>query len=195
MGRIRRTSAARSRGSSWIEAGVTWIDDRTIVFQAPDSTSGSPSCKPDGDPPGRGLRSNESAGVQQHVLRHPGLARQFGLHLPCPCPGIQQFSPEGALKALYEFRLHQQEKFLYICDTLHMWEWDIQVLDIHEGTKEDEEAACLGGRGATQPEFCGGPTGYRLMLKRQSAGSAMLAPAMVETGILMLAEACPDQPP
>jgi hypothetical protein len=24
-------------------------------------------------------------------------------------------------KALHEFRLHRQEKFLYICDTLHMW--------------------------------------------------------------------------
>jgi len=87
----------------------------------------------------------------------------------------------------------QQEKFLYICDTLHMWEWDIQVLDIYEGTKEDEVPACLGGRGATPPELCGGPTGYRLMLKRQNEGGAMLAPAMVETGILMLAEACPDQ--
>ena len=70
-----------------------------------------------------------------------------------------------------------------------------KFLDIHEGTKEDEEPACLGGRGATPPEFSGGPTGYRLMLKRQSEGSAMLAPALVETGILMLAEACPDQPP
>ena len=86
------------------------------------------------------------------------------------------------------------EKFLYICDTLHMWEWDIQVLDIHAGTKEDEAPACLGGRGATPPELCGGPTGYRLMLKRQDEGSAMLAPAMVQTGILILAEACPNQP-
>jgi hypothetical protein len=97
--------------------------------------------------------------------------------------------------ALHEFRLHRQEKFLYICDTLHMWEWDVQVLDIQEATKEDEEPAYMSGRGATPPEFCGGPTGYRLMLKRQSEGKAMLAPAMVEAGILMLAEACPDQAP
>ena len=27
-------------------------------------------------------------------------------------------------KALHEFQLHRQEKFLYVCDTLHMWEWD-----------------------------------------------------------------------
>jgi len=108
---------------------------------------------------------------------------------------FNSFRRKTRSSALHEFRLHRQEKFLYICDTLHMWGWDIQVLDIHEGTKEDEEPACLGGRGATPPEFCGGPTGYRLMLKRQSEGKAMLAPAMVETGILMLAEACPDQVP
>ena len=98
-------------------------------------------------------------------------------------------------KALHEFRLHRQEKLLYICDTLHMWEWDVQVLDIQEGTREDQKPACLGGRGATPPEFCGGPTGYRLMLKRQDEGNAMLAPTMVESGIQLLAKACPDQPP
>jgi hypothetical protein len=108
---------------------------------------------------------------------------------------FNSFRRKTRSKALHEFGLHRQEKFLYICDTLHMWEWDVQVLDIQEGTKEDEEPACMGGRGATQPEFCGGPTGYRLMLKRQSEGKAMLAPAMVEAGILMLAEACPDQAP
>src|ERR1035437_526422 len=107
---------------------------------------------------------------------------------------FNSFRRKTRSKALSEFGLHRQEKFLYICDTMHLWEWDIQVLDIHKGTKEEEEPACLGGRGATPPEFCGGPTGYRLMLKRQSEGSALLAPAMAETGILMLAEACPDQP-
>jgi hypothetical protein len=39
--------------------------------------------------------------------------------------------------ALHEFRLHLQEKFLYICDTLHMWEWDVRVLDIQNGTQDD----------------------------------------------------------
>jgi Plasmid pRiA4b ORF-3-like protein len=97
-------------------------------------------------------------------------------------------------KSLHEFRLHRQEKFLYVCDTLHMWEWDVRVLDIQDGTEEDEEPVCLGGRGATPPESCGGPTGYRLMLKRQREGSAMLEPVMVESGIQMLTKACPDQP-
>ncbi len=40
-------------------------------------------------------------------------------------------------KALNEFRLYRQEKLLYICDTLHMWEWDVQVLDIQEGVCQE----------------------------------------------------------
>ena len=95
-------------------------------------------------------------------------------------------------KALHEFKLHRQEKFLYVCDTLHKWEWDVQVLDIEDGTKEDEIPVCLSGRGATPPECCGGPTGYRLMLKRQREGSTMLEPTMVEAGIQMLTAASPS---
>src|ERR1700738_4620363 len=79
-------------------------------------------------------------------------------------------------KALHEFKLHRQEKFLYICDTLDMWEWDVRVLDIQDGVEGDYAPICVGGRGAAPPEFCGGPTGYRLMLKRQREGAAMSDP-------------------
>ena len=51
-------------------------------------------------------------------------------------------------KALHEFKLHRQEKFLYVCDTLHMWEWDVRVLDIQDGVEGDHAPVCLGGRGA-----------------------------------------------
>src|SRR5271170_6579097 len=70
---------------------------------------------------------------------------------------FNSFRRKTRSKALHELRLHRQEKFLYVCDTLHMWEWDVQVLDIQDGTEEDGEPACLGGRGATPPESCGGP--------------------------------------
>ena len=83
-------------------------------------------------------------------------------------------------KALHELELHRQEKFLYICDTLHMWEWDVRVVDIQEGTEHNLVPICLGGRGATPPELCGGPTGYRLMLKRQQDGAAMSDPLLLE---------------
>jgi hypothetical protein len=41
-------------------------------------------------------------------------------------------------KALHEFKLHRQEKFLYICDTLDMWEWDVRVLDIQDGVESPQ---------------------------------------------------------
>jgi hypothetical protein len=95
--------------------------------------------------------------------------------------------------ALHEFKLHRQEKFLYVSGTLHRWEWDVQVLDIEDGAEKDIPV-CLGGRGAAPPEFCGGPTGYRLMLKRQREGRAMLSPEIVEAGIQLLNQSSPDTP-
>jgi len=97
-------------------------------------------------------------------------------------------------KTLHEFQLHRQEKFLYICDTLYLWEWEIRVIDIQEGVEGDHTAICLGGRGAAPPEFCGGPTGYRLMLKRQRREAALCDPALRESGIQLLAKACPQEP-
>jgi len=98
-------------------------------------------------------------------------------------------------KALHEFKLNRQEKFLYVCDTLHMSEWDVRVLDIQDGAEGEHVPFCLDGRGATPSESCGGPTGYRLMLKRQREGAAMSDHVLREVGLQILAEAHPDQPP
>ena len=106
---------------------------------------------------------------------------------------FNSFRRKTRSKALHEFKLHRQEKFLSVCDTLHMWEWDVRVLDIQEGVEGDHAPVCVGGRGAAPPEFCGGPTGYRLMLKRQREGAAMSDPVRLEAGVQMLAEACPGQ--
>ena len=76
---------------------------------------------------------------------------------------FNSFRRKTRSKALHELELHRQEKFLYICDILHMWEWDVRVLDIQQGTEHNLVPICLGGRGATPPELCGGPTGYRLI--------------------------------
>jgi Plasmid pRiA4b ORF-3-like protein len=75
-----------------------------------------------------------------------------------------------------------------------MWEWDVRVLDIQDDLEGDQLPMCLSGRGAAPPEFCSGPTGYRLMLKRQREGDAMSNPVLVEAGIQMFAAACPEQP-
>jgi hypothetical protein len=44
---------------------------------------------------------------------------------------------------LHEFKLHRQEKFLYICDTLHMWEWDVRIVDIQVAAQGDGTPLCV----------------------------------------------------
>ena len=108
---------------------------------------------------------------------------------------FNSFRRKNRSKALHELKLHRQEKIFYVCDTLHMWEWDMRVIDIQDAEEEEDDLpTCVGGRGAAPPEHCGGPTGYRLMLKRQKEGAAMNDPVIREAGIQMFAEACPDEP-
>src|SRR5258708_13216669 len=77
---------------------------------------------------------------------------------------------------------------------MDLWEWDVRVLDIQQGIEDDHTPLCLGGRGASPPEHCGGPRGYRLMPKSQQEGGAIADPARVQTTIQMLASAHPDRP-
>src|ERR1035441_3388855 len=85
-----------------------------------------------------------------------GWSGNFGCIFRVHAQEFNSFRRKTRAKALHEFKLHRQEKFLYICDTLHMWEWDIRVLDIQDGVEGDQAAVCMGGRGAAPPEFCGG---------------------------------------
>ena len=50
---------------------------------------------------------------------------------------FNRFRRKTRWNALHEFKLHRQEKFLYLSDTLHMWEWDVRVVDIQQGSEED----------------------------------------------------------
>ena len=92
-----------------------------------------------------------------------------------------------------DFRFHSQEKFLYTLGALDQWEWELRVVDLQDDAEGDETPVCVGGRGAAPPQYSGGPTGYRLMLKRQERGENMFEPAQVET-IGVLAAAHPDRP-
>jgi hypothetical protein len=96
-------------------------------------------------------------------------------------------------KRLRDFQLRRQEKFLYICDTLDLWEWEVRVLDVEEAEADEEVPVCLKGRGAAPPPMCGGPTGYRLMLRRQQAGPGLSNPAFVSASVKLLAEAYEDE--
>ncbi len=91
-------------------------------------------------------------------------------------------------KRLRDFKLRRQEKFLYICNTLDLWEWEMRVLDIQEGKPEEREPECLEGRGAAPPEHCGGPRGYRLMLRRQAVGPTLSDPATIAASVKLLSQ-------
>jgi len=95
---------------------------------------------------------------------------------------------------LRDFQLRLRETFLYTCGGIDLWEWEFRLLESQVGSHGDETPVCLAGRGASPPECCGGPTGYRLMLKRQQEGESMGTPAQVEAVIAMLTAAHPDQP-
>ena len=97
-------------------------------------------------------------------------------------------------KTLREFQFRPQEKFLYTCGVIDLWEWEFRLLDRAAGADGDDAPICLGGRGAAPLEHCGGPTGYRLMLKRQKEGQSMCTPVQVEAMIGMLSAAHPDRP-
>jgi Plasmid pRiA4b ORF-3-like protein len=97
-------------------------------------------------------------------------------------------------KTLRDFQLRPRETFLYTCGGIDLWEWEFRLLGTEAGSSGDDAPVCLAGRGASPPECCGGPTGYRLMLKRQKEGESMGTPAQVEAVIVMLTAAHPDQP-
>src|SRR5262245_49175197 len=77
-------------------------------------------------------------------------------------------------KRLRDFQLRRQEKFLYICNTLDLWEWEIRVLEIQDGNPKGRDSECLEGRGATTQEQCGGRRGYRVMHRRQRVVSQQI---------------------
>ena len=101
---------------------------------------------------------------------------------------FNSFRRKTRSKKLRDFRLHRQEKFLYTFGALDQWEWDLRVVDLQDGAEGDETPVCVGGRGAAPPQYSGGPTGYRLMMRRQEMGEKMFEP------IGVLAAAHPDHP-
>jgi hypothetical protein len=107
---------------------------------------------------------------------------------------FNSFRRRTRAKRLRDFGLHRQEKFLYTLGAMDQWEWELRVIDQQAGAAEDKTPVCVGGRGATPPQYSGGPTGYRLMLKRQEMGEKMFPPAETEAVISMLTAAHPDGP-
>ena len=128
--------------------------------------------------------------VFRTILGWDGLGFMFRVH----GHEYNSFRRRARSKTLRDFQLRPQEKFLCTCGAIDLWEWEVRLLDSEQGADDDDAPICLGGRGAAPPEYCGGPTGYRLMLKRQSEGKAMCTPAQVEAVIGVLSASDPDVP-
>ncbi len=62
------------------------------------------------------------------------------------------------------------------------------MLEVQDGTPDHHESQCLDGRGAAPPELCGGPRGYRLMLKRQEDGPRVSYPANIGASTKAMAQ-------
>jgi hypothetical protein len=86
---------------------------------------------------------------------------------------FNSFRRKTRSKKFRDFRLHRQEKFVYTLGALDQWEWELRVIDRQDGADGDDTPVCVGGRGASPPQYSGGPTGYRLMLRRQEMGKQM----------------------
>jgi hypothetical protein len=65
---------------------------------------------------------------------------------------FHSFRRASRSKTLQDFRLHRQEKFLYVGDAIDRWAWDVRVVDIqlfprHEvGQKKGQEPSALSWR-------------------------------------------------
>ena len=127
---------------------------------------------------------------------HAVLGWDSGIGYACQIHGqeFNSFQRKTRSEKLRDFRLHRKEKFLYTIGALDQWAWELRVVDRQDGAEGDETPVCVGGRGATPPQDSGGPTGYRLMLKRQEMGEQMFQPAQVESTIGVLAAAHPNRP-
>jgi len=58
---------------------------------------------------------------------------------------FNSFQRRSRGKRLRDFQLQRQEKFLYTCDTLDLWEWEIRVLDMPEALQKKMRPSVWGG--------------------------------------------------
>ena len=115
------------------------------------------------------------------LLGWDGLGFSFHIHGQEFCSFLRRKKQRTLLQDL---QLRQRETFLYTCGGVDLWEWELQLLNSEPGSDSDDALVCLAGRGATPPEYCGGPKGYRLMLKRQTEGELMAPPAEFKKSLL-----------
>jgi hypothetical protein len=55
---------------------------------------------------------------------------------------FNSFHRKTRFVALQKFHLRRREKLLYVWDMLHMWEWDVRVVDIQDGVAREPPCGC-----------------------------------------------------
>jgi hypothetical protein len=78
-------------------------------------------------------------------------------------------------KGLSEFKQRRQESS-FICDTLHMWEWDVRVLDIQDGAEADQPSR-LTMANPSKYRLCARPSKRAMCLKADSMASCTASSA------------------
>ncbi len=82
--------------------------------------------------------------VFRTVLGWEGMGFIFRVH----GQEYNSFRRRARSKTLQDFQLRPQEKFLYTCGAIDLWEWEVRLLDSEQGADGDELPICLGGRGS-----------------------------------------------
>lgn len=80
---------------------------------------------------------------------------------------FNSFGRKTRAKVLHEFKAAPAGKV--ICDTLHMWEWDVRVLDIQDGVADDHAPVCMGAAGRPPADIAA--PGALILFRRQVAVS------------------------
>jgi hypothetical protein len=99
---------------------------------------------------------------------------------------FNSFRRQTRSKTLREFRPHRHETFLYTLGAMDQWAWELRVVDRQDGANGDDTPVCVGGRGATPPRYCGGPTAstWELLRSALDEGSQSLDRRLEQSGPL-----------
>lgn len=81
--------------------------------------------------------------------------------------GGMLFDDNPYLVTLADFKLRARERFVYEYDMGDFWQHDIRIERVLPLDPSKMYPVCTGGAGDCPPEDCGGPAGYRNLLKER----------------------------
>jgi hypothetical protein len=116
-----------------------------------------------------------------HLHRFCIHGKDYGIYQP----GGLVFDDDPAAVSLADFRLRAGERFIYEYDFGDFWQHDIRLERVLPLTPGKRYPLCIAGGGDCPPEDCGGPEGYRALVKQQHS---WLADFDLRDDVLLVAE-------